>query len=545
MQKALSAKKKSEKKSTEKEKNNSVKISFGVFFDGTLNSIGNINERKDFEKYSKSHESTKITEKRDKFYKGTGSYGNEYTNVARFYKCYKIKDDVIPIYVEGIGTKPRMIGQKVDFSQPIVENESHLTCSDDQIGSALGVGLFGVKKKVESACQKILNRIKNLKDLKKGTKLELKFYVFGFSRGSAAARCFSACLLKRLGTTKVESTFNTKVIGLFNGTRIKKLLEKENEYKTSLKADWLTEFIKKRNISLSNIKVEFLGLYDTVSSYGAYFDDDVNELSLKISSNVNKVFQICAGDEYRKNFALTDISSATGKGDYIIIPGAHSDIGGGYAQNMSEKIDSLLFTSGRKGYALLISEGWFKRNEEVRTISNLYSIIPFNLMKDKITGKDTVFTGSKLEKYVLPSSWQAKIDGILHQPSKELNDFFNKLKAGEYNSYYRLEGKTIKSLSKEEYDLTREIETNEMFIRCWDSEESSYMDEKNIAILEEKNKINRKNLDIVKQKKSKYDEDLLKQIRHDFLHLSAKSDEFLDIFVNKSDTNNNRTVIKG
>lgn len=573
------------KDSSQEQRKNTLELSFGVFFDGTLNSIANIDERKDFQKFLNNIDTLTLlaninvlVERKQKVLDGNSSYDsyrNEYTNVARFYKCFNNKPGkIIPVYVEGIGAKPRKIGQKIDFTKApqkdkssydnyeslnkfIDDNNGFVTCSDDTIGSALGVGMFGVKKKVEAACEKIYNSIKN-QNLKKYDELKLNLYVFGFSRGSAAARCFSSCLQRRLGKTKVDSSFNTNTIGILNVTSIKKKLAQENRYRTSLKMDWLDFYFNNPFVCNpikgvnSIVKVKFLGLYDTVSSYGVYFDDDVDELSLKINAqNVENVYQICAGDEYRKNFALTNISSAGGKEKYIIIPGAHSDVGGGYAHNIKEGLKSFLgfsnsivgISSGHKGKKMLIDEGWFKSGESERTISNLYSIIPFLLMKDKIVGRDEMFNSEKLNKYVLPSSSKGLIiDGIKHEYNKALCDFYNKLKAGKYDSYYRIEGSTIKNLSKEEHDLSDNLSQMNRYIRYLKSENVSY---EIIKILEKSSEKTKNKLREVKQKKMNYDEALLRKIRHDFLHLSAKSKEFTDLFVNGSDNNNNRTVING
>ncbi len=571
------------KNCSQNDRKSTLNLSFGVFFDGTLNSIANIDERKDFQNFLNNIDTLTLlaninvlVERKQKVLDGNSSYDsyrNEYTNVARFYKCFKNEGSIIPIYVEGIGTKPREIGKKINFTEaPPIENGSYsnytslnkfiedndgfVTCSDDTVGSALGVGMFGVKKKVEAACEKIFYEIKKY-DLRKYNELKLDLYVFGFSRGSAAARCFSSCLQRRLGKTKVDSSFNTNTIGILNVTSIKKKLAQENRYRTSLKMDWLDFYFNNPFVCNpikgvnSIVKVKFLGLYDTVSSYGVYFDDDVDELSLKINAqNVENVYQICAGDEYRKNFALTNISSAGGKEKYIIIPGAHSDVGGGYAHNIKEGLKSFLgfsnsivgISSGHKGKKMLIDEGWFKSGESERTISNLYSIIPFLLMKDKIVNCNTVFIQDILDDYRLPPSGGLVIDGINHEYSKDLCDFYNKLIEGKYNAYYKIEGGTIKNLSKEEHDLSNYLSQMNSLIPYLKTEDVS---DEVIKALEKDYEEKKKKLIEVKKKKVNYDELLLRKVRHDFLHLSAKSKDLTDPFVNGSDNNNNRTVING
>ncbi len=576
--------------SSEESKNISVELHIGVFFDGTLNSKANIDERKDFELflaehpesltdveldkmfkediikdaikkdrslgYFKSKQLLKTYEnkkkffqeyletipavKRNAFYGSNDSYTNEYTNVVRFYNCFKNEFEAdkdnpekicVPIYIEGIGAKPRKLkndddsnnpehnDNKIDFTtspandvvnesydnyengntslnQFIEDNGGFISCSDDELGSALGIGLFGVKKKVEAACEKINDLIAGYVK-KENTEVSVYLYVFGFSRGAAAARCFSSFLKMRNGKTKVKRNKNTVVMGFLSDTSIAKKLEKENEYKTSLMTDWLDKLSDKRISFSPSPKVKFLGLYDTVSSYGADFEDDVDELSLKIDpKNVDNVFQICAGDEYRVNFMLTDISSAGGEDKYIIIPGAHSDIGGGYAHGSKERLNCYWnYTRGLKGKKALHDEGWFNEGESERTISNLYSVIPFLLMKDKIVGRDEVFDGDTLMDYRLPPPDGLEIDGIRHEYSEDLYNLYNKLREGAYK--YAIE------------------KTGFLFFK-----------RKTINLLSEEEK-------------------LLKKIRHDFLHLSAKKECFKDGFVYNSDKGNKRTVIPG
>ncbi|MBP5703264.1 MAG: hypothetical protein J6X12_01020 [Paludibacteraceae bacterium] len=106
--------------SQEESEESSILLRMGIFFDGTLNSIANIDERKDFESFKESQKNSsrairKTIRKRSKLIEDNGSYINEYSNVARFYKCFNEKSDdfIIPVYVEGIGAKPREIGKTI------------------------------------------------------------------------------------------------------------------------------------------------------------------------------------------------------------------------------------------------------------------------------------------------------------------------------------------------------------------------------------------------------------------------------------------------
>lgn len=622
------------KESQEESKNGPVLLRMGIFFDGTLNSIANIDERKNFEDFKESQKNSsratrKAIRKRSKLIKDNDSYTNEYSNVARFYKCFNEKKDefIIPVYVEGIGAKPREIGKTIEdkakafaqvpikdkkkehykesckkydkgeisLDQFIENNDGFFSCSDNQLGSALGIGLFGVKKKVEAACEKIHKEISTIisdYDINTGTDINIELYVFGFSRGSAAARCFCACLQNKVGSTKEEYSFNSVLLGVkntftinFNDVLIKKKLKQENKYKTSLVENWLQNISDKCSVNLKP-SVKFLGLYDTVSSYGANFDDDVDELGLNKIGNVDKVFQICAGDEYRRNFALTDISSVGDKGDHIIIPGAHSDIGGGYAHNKKEKkIGWFWKRAGNKAIRLLEDEGWFNSDESERTVSNLYSIIPFLLMKKKIVDLDVVFENGKYNKYILPSPDGLEIDGIDHNYSKELCDFYNKITSYHYAIEDTEKGKTINLVSidgkeltedesKEYYALLDEedeltVEISDLNSQIRDLElrlstiQQQYMDiglytfptyirmesEIREEITEREGLLSSKKarLQEIKKEKAQYDNDqLLKNIRHDFLHLSVSRGELLDLIVNKANNNRNkRTVFPG
>lgn len=60
----------------------------------------------------------------------------------------------------------------------------------------------------------------------------------------------------------------------------------------------------------AQIIIKFVGIFDTVSSFSAVGFNNVNQLGLKIAHNAQKVVHLTAGNEYRRNFSLTDISSS-------------------------------------------------------------------------------------------------------------------------------------------------------------------------------------------------------------------------------------------
>jgi hypothetical protein len=307
----------SSKKSDEKIK----EFRFSLFFDGTLNNRANVQARKEStdEKFVGPVQGRWAFDKHGK--KGT-SYQNYYTNIV-FLERYMLplhKEDFkhYQIYIEGIGTD--------DFQ------------SDSTKGYAFGQGDSGVDKKVERGLEAIVSMIKAEVSDKENTIVKIiDIDIFGFSRGAAAARFFIYMALESPNLA------------------IKKQLS---------------------DYSISEIKFCFAGLFDTVASYGPWntFWENSNTADLQLDSikRAEKVVHLCAADEHRKNFSLTNIDGA---GDEYFLPGVHSDIGGGYSEKdvIEEELqiidkDTLYLTTGDKQKILqdikyLIEKGWFYKNE--------------------------------------------------------------------------------------------------------------------------------------------------------------------------------------
>jgi hypothetical protein len=206
------------------------------------------------------------------------------------------------VYVEGIGT--------TDGGD------------DDTMGMAFGAGITGVPAKVTRGILLLTERITKI--LEQGDEEEeyrlnhLLVNVVGFSRGATAAR--------HLVARRTQEFFN-QYISLTQSLHVEETV----------------------------VEINFVGLFDTVSSYGGEeytsvmgqvyhnkvhhsFDDDVRELHLAIGSHARNVVQLAAADEYRKNFASTTIASSVkaGVGLEVRLPGVHSDIGGSYQESAEE-----------------------------------------------------------------------------------------------------------------------------------------------------------------------------------------------------------------
>ncbi|TDW44267.1 putative alpha/beta hydrolase family protein DUF2235 [Flavobacterium sp. 270] len=382
-----------------------VKVNINVFFDGTLNNSNNTDARLVYEKKKKglplTPKETKAAEAYKKNKENGSSYDNYYSNIAILHQMNIAdnKNKEIKIYLEGEGTEDYQV--------------------DDTDGYAFGSGKTGIPAKVNKAFVKIKNDIEKLTEKKIITEKEfikeIELTVFGFSRGAAAARHFIAL-----------------------------------KYKIQDKYD----------IESSNFSVKFAGLFDTVSSYhdahslvtGAVnkdFENDVDELKLKMEG-VKKVFHLTAADEYRENFSLTTIehSIAAGVGYELEIPGAHSDVGGGYGEIENETRyfrDEPDFKNIQK---VLLEQGWYTpeqlnypmKSEQAgkpyggtRTgIPNSYQYIGLVIMvkmaeKHGLNFDKTLIEGSKDAIYRVPDDLVFAKENLINYALK--NDGAHSLKA--------------------------------------------------------------------------------------------------------------------
>lgn len=311
-----------------------VKVTASIFFDGTKNNRNNTEQRlKNSDVYKQMREKE-------------SSYDNYFSNIAIMQKMI-VKDPenrIVSKYIEGEGTEDNQKG--------------------DTQGYAFGSGKTGIPAKVEKGKNKIIEEINKAFDDDKEYVQELIIDVFGFSRGAAAARSFI----------------------------------------TTQKAALQKNYFK------AKIIYRFVGLFDTVSSYepeGKFsvfgsamshnFDNDVEELQLQLGDIAKKVVHLTAADEYRENFALTNIDSSilAGVGYELQLPGAHSDIGGGYEE--TEHIEKRYVNrNGSPTKQQWIDQGWYTKEQiigqsgkndpinfdGIRKLKNTYQYIPLSIMME-------------------------------------------------------------------------------------------------------------------------------------------------------------------
>jgi hypothetical protein len=144
--------------------------------------------------------------------------------------------------------------------------------------------------------------------------------VFGFSRGAAAARHFTNVIVdgeKGLFATKFTDACKSSSIALKSGY------------------DWASN---------ESCCIKFVGVFDTVAAIFDPFsgdftphNDDNGDVRLWLDPDrIENVVHLTAHKktEYRYNFCLNKVNP-NGKFKEYVVPGAHSDLGGGYQSTLA------------------------------------------------------------------------------------------------------------------------------------------------------------------------------------------------------------------
>lgn len=292
----------------EKEKRiREITLTIGVFFDGTGNNA--VNTQNMLKVYAAGHyelndpEAESILAKcaRDKFgLSGVGatSYTGYYTNIHWLSGLYsrRFTEDSPnvqrAVYISGIGT---------EAGKP-----------DNWLAQGLGISDTGVVSKTDKAISMLANTIQDALKKQVDSKVvvkSLQFDIFGFSRGAAAARHFANRIQSE--DPQIISAIRRGVTGVtFNGA--------------------------------PSGRTRFIGIFDTVAAIGTAANGlnphsaDTGNVKLTLRPGVaEKVFHITAANECRFNFALNSVKPAWPE---LALPGAHSDIGGGYLPVTKENL---------------------------------------------------------------------------------------------------------------------------------------------------------------------------------------------------------------
>ncbi|MCL9781079.1 DUF4150 domain-containing protein [Vibrio sp. S4M6] len=279
-------------------------LRIGVFFDGTGQ-----NNRNDEYKERRGNKSR--------------------SNIARLFEAYPVvPGESDAIYISGVGTvdnaylTPEVIDKgedEVDLVQAFgIAIEDLPEPSQQTIEKIEKTGAFYKWQSLITQLHELCNDEEN--NYSSVTKIE--FDVFGFSRGAALARHF-------VNTTEVGLPDYDKPRQGRDGLAITPNLLGTNKAKRFNPYSGF-EIDSKRKAS-----VRFVGLFDTVGSFYWPGNDDEGNFQLSLKPDCAKaVLQLCAYHEYRKNFPLTSLKTNGSLPDNFfeeMFPGAHSDVGGGYA----------------------------------------------------------------------------------------------------------------------------------------------------------------------------------------------------------------------
>lgn len=216
-----------------------------------------------------------------------GSFANARSNVALLSTLYKTNSrHWVRNSCGGYATKYRML-----YMPGIGTTDGESDTSFP--GAALGMGATGVEAIVYRACLAIGHAIN---ELSPGIEPEeVVMDVFGFSRGAAAARYFVNCF--RQGYVEYWKNF------------------------TSLQR---ASVPKGRRV-----RFRFIGVFDTVAAIGLGTNKRNGPVNVHMATaQANRIHHLTATHEYRENFRLNH--TQPGGGTTQALPGAHSDVGGGY-----------------------------------------------------------------------------------------------------------------------------------------------------------------------------------------------------------------------
>ncbi|MBL0897024.1 T6SS phospholipase effector Tle1-like catalytic domain-containing protein, partial [Pectobacterium atrosepticum] len=236
------------------------------------------------------------------------SAANDITNVGKLFNQYDLTAGplVAHSYISGIGTRDPVAGKEGLEYQP-----------DDMLTKALDVDFSGedssIVGKVNLACEQAITQAidDDLKNVLPNIDCihRIMFDVFGFSRGAAAARHFVNVIDQKADHPLVQAVANTPTIRLKAGF------------------DWARR---------DDVRITFVGIFDTVASS---YHPSVN-IRLHADS-VERLVHLTALDEVRKHFPLTRVTptpigtSIPPHFTELALPGAHSDLGGGYYSRWS------------------------------------------------------------------------------------------------------------------------------------------------------------------------------------------------------------------
>ncbi|AJQ96938.1 T6SS phospholipase effector Tle1-like catalytic domain-containing protein [Gynuella sunshinyii] len=254
-------------------------LRLGLFFDGTNQDRYNDEKLPD-------RDISNVAKMQDLYLEQSTQQGNEITTTRK-------------VYIPGVGT---ITGH---------QTKDGFKAEDDKIGLGFGMGKTGGYARIERALIQINRHIE------KAEYDEVVFDVFGFSRGAALSRHFVNLIN--------EWPAQISIWELEAANPLWNLAFPIQPVKKQVKA--FPQHLKGR--------VSFVGLWDTVGSFGWPGDEKNLDFNLNLNEHsAERIVHIVAEHEIRHNFPSTRLADVTDRlpsnAIELIAPGVHCDVGGGY-----------------------------------------------------------------------------------------------------------------------------------------------------------------------------------------------------------------------
>lgn len=268
------------------------------------------------------------------FFDGTGNNkeadkkNQKWSNPARLwsnadqYTLDHKKDPDHAIYVSGVGTK---FNAELGIFQRIISS-----FQDAYSGMGMGAGLGGARR-LDYGEEQFNDHLKKVLEIKvKGAEKDLSQYA---TAGKATSEMeLTQCLSEHRLIKKI----NISVFGFSRGAALARAFTNQMLTKCESTCDGLTYGEKK-----SPIEFQFLGIFDTVASFGIPSTNILNNLTftgrdMVVDERVKMCVHHVAGNEQRFAFPVDLISKredgtlANPAWKEVVYPGMHSDVGGGY-----------------------------------------------------------------------------------------------------------------------------------------------------------------------------------------------------------------------
>ena len=226
-----------------------------------------------------------------------------HSNVAALFDAHDEvpKEGIVRLYYEGLGREfsfhDRYIKTEIEGYDRIHRVEVEGYDEKDKTINGLAYGL-GIRQRLEKA---VFDLFRTIDDWRLARRVdEINVAAFGFSRGATEARAFMHWLAAHSKVTQ-------------SGTRL--------------------------SYNGVPLNVKFLGLFDTVESVGAPgVNNSPHLIKTRVPAFVEKCTHLVAAHELRAAFPLTEVND---RRRCVVYPGAHADIGGGYADGEQDRYNWL------------------------------------------------------------------------------------------------------------------------------------------------------------------------------------------------------------